>query len=65
MRGMPDDPQLGAVDPPPGLEQDVEALVGPQQPEEQHDRPLDRRQLRRERVGGRQLGEVGRTRRAG
>ena len=38
MRGMPDDPQLGVLDPAPGLEQHVEALVGAQQAEAQHDR---------------------------
>ena len=53
---QPDDPELGAVDRAPGLEQDVEALVGPHEPEEQDDGQLDLRQLGRQ---GHRVGDVG------
>ena len=46
MRGMPDDPQLRALDPPPRLEQHVDALVGAQQAEAQHHRPVGLAQRR-------------------
>ena len=44
-----DDPQLGVLDSPPGLEQSVDSLVRPQQAEEQHHAPvaLKRRSHRR------------------
>ena len=44
-----DDPQLGVLDPPPRLEQDVEALVRAQEPEEQDDGLVDRGELGRQR----------------
>ena len=51
-----DDPQLRSLEAPPGIEQDLDPLIGPQEPEEQNDREAVIAQLRRQRHV---LGEAG------